>query len=227
MVISGVSGDKAPSSAPRFEPQAPKSAPVTGKRLLPFQGESGQPFFTASTAAQAQSPAARALAQLESSYAELLQSTEITAFNPNEIERYIRAYQKRTGRILTESQRERIMQIASSKDPSLLKLLALEFGIGVDRQAEKKALAALGQLFLERDDSETLQQFLEDGQKDENLKAHVSSLQMLNKIESGVAWYNGLRNWFLGLFKPFIIIFQFLGRIFSGKSASEPSRPVS
>jgi len=218
MVITGVSGDKPPSSAPpRFEPQVPRSAPVSGKRLLPFQGESSQPFFTNSVTAQPQSPAARALAQLESSYAELLQSTEITAFNPNEIERYIRAYQKRTGRILTEGQRERIMNIAASKDPSLLKLLALEFGIGVDRQAEKKALAALGQLFLERDDSETLKQFLDDEQKDDNLKAHVSSLQMLNKIESGVAWYNDLRSRFFGLFRPFILLFQFLGRLFTGR----------
>ncbi|MEB3288183.1 MAG: hypothetical protein VKJ04_11865 [Vampirovibrionales bacterium] len=152
-----------------------------------------QPFQSASTFSAPQDTpkfrtgTERALQQLETRYQAMFEGIQLKYFDPNKIENYIRMAEKRMGMELSEKERIRLIQISKSKDPNILKLLALELRIGIPKRLEQAALAALGELLLQRDDEEALQAYLEDPTKDDNLKAYVRTVMMMNKVERVMA----------------------------------------
>jgi hypothetical protein len=129
----------------------------------------------------------RALAQLESRYQAMVDGIQLKYFDPTKIEQYIRMAEKRAGMEMSDKERFRLIRLAKINNPQLLKLLALELRIGIPKRLEQAALASLGELMLHRDDEDALRGYLDDPSKDDNLKAYVRTVLMMNKTERWMA----------------------------------------
>lgn len=125
----------------------------------------------------------RALENFDVSYQRLMSGINIKAFNPEKIETYMKATEKRTGREFTKKEKDRIRRAAQSNNPDVIRLLALELRVGIPRKLEHNALAAYGELMMNRSDSQTLIRFAKKPTTDPNLKSHIETVIMMNRVE--------------------------------------------
>jgi len=142
-----------------------------------------------------------ALEELEEKYRSLLESVRVENFNPKYISRYIISAEKRRGAPFTPAERKRIKEMATSKDPEVIRLLALELRIGVPRKIERDALASMGNLMLHRED-DALRQFLSSPEKDPNLVAYVKTILMMSHVETWMDRYNRWKRQYGSLVRP-------------------------
>lgn len=145
---------------------------------------------------QAVSSTRHALRELGTAFGHLREAIDLDAFNPHEMAKYITAYEQRTGQLIDAGRREQLMQLAFSRNPQILQMIALELRIGFTKRtkkAERRAMMALGRLVLERDNIDELKAFLEDPEADDNVKAYVQTLVMMNQVETAVSRYQRLR----------------------------------
>lgn len=189
-----------------FKQAGPKSMSKTAfKPWLPFQGLTlpVEPLAQDNvTSGDQRSATERALARLEESYARLVDSINLSRFRPERINQYIARAEKQGGIPMSEEEKVRIRKLAETGDEKTLRLLALELRIGVPEKAEREALAALGELFLHRQDRITLEKFLADHHKDENLKAHVRTLLLVNRVENTMHFCQSVKSDLASLLKP-------------------------
>lgn len=142
-----------------------------------------------------------ALEELEEKYKSLLESVRVEKFNPKYISRYIASAEKRRGAPFTPAERKRIKEMATSKDPEVIRLLALELRIGVPRKIERDALAAMGNIMLHREDA-ALREFLCNPNKDPNLTAYVKTILMMSHVETWMDRYTKLKQQYGSLVRP-------------------------
>lgn len=145
------------------------------------------------------SGAERALQQLEVSYQRLIDGIQLEHFDPKRIETYIKMAEKRSGILMSDEEKGRLVQASQSNDEQILRLLALQLRVGIPRRLEKEALAAMGELMLNREDTSALKKFAQDASKDPNLQAYVRNLLMMNRVESMMARVDKVRVLFSGL----------------------------
>lgn len=177
------------------------SVRITAKQWLPFSGTNlAAPQFKLDAAKPKASEVEKAFDELEKSYEKLLTSINLKAFNRSKIEDYLRLAEKRAGMEISEKEKLRLRKMAQSEDPKVLRLLALELRIGIPRKAEKEAMAALGQMMLYRQDRKSFEKFLAAPDKDENLKAYVRTIIMMNRVEDLMYRYENFKGQVRNLF---------------------------
>ncbi len=178
---------------------------VAANRRLPFQAQKSQvsipPATFVSTANKQLRGAARALAQMEASYEKMIAGIKLEAFDPKKIEDYIRQSEKNSGVVLSEAEKERIRQAAKSRNDKMLRLLALELGVGVPLKHKKQVLYYLGELMINRQDKQALAAFINDPTKDENLKAHVKTVLLAGQVEEVLYKVESFKGQFNSVFK--------------------------
>lgn len=165
------------------------ASPSFGKTVNKTASKPWMPFSTPAATFQNRptvSATEKAIEQLEVSYERLLQSINLKLFRPEKINQYIATAEKRSGTSFSEEEKQQIRLIAQSGDENSTRLLALELRVGIPKKSEREALAALGELMLHRHNTKVLEQFVEDPHNDENLKAHIKTILMVNKVESAM-----------------------------------------
>ncbi len=143
-----------------------------------------------------------ALEELEEKYQDLLRAVDVDKLNPKYLTRYIKRAEERRGGPFTKEEKTGFREMATSKDPEVKRLLALELRVGVPKKVEIEALAAMGNLLLHRDDTRSLEAFIEKPEKDPNLREWVRTTLMMNRVEFWMGRYQHFKSW-AGRFNPF------------------------
>ncbi len=146
----------------------------------------------------------KSLRQLDSSYNTLRESVDLKKFDPAKIDDYLRAAERETGVLMRDEEKAQLRQLAQSQDPNVRKLVALELRVGISEKAEAAALAAMGRLMLHRNQTQALQAYLQDDTKDPNLKAHVKTLLMMNRVEGVLHTYESTKRKVQSLVPPWL-----------------------
>lgn len=149
----------------------------------------------------------KALRQLDTSYTALKESVNLKKFDSAKIEDYFRLAEKRSGFPIPEADKAQIRELVKTQDPELLRMVALELRVGISEKAEKEAMAALGRLILYRENTKALQAYLLDPGKDQNLKAHVKTVLMMNRVEGALSSFESVKRKVKKVLLPWQILF--------------------
>lgn len=183
------SSSRGPASA-----KAKKPASLFGLDALvgPVDEAESASFMPAAPSDRQTTAAAQALEDLEEKYNALVESIDVEKFNPAYISRYIKRAETRRGAPYADHEKKRFREMAKSGNPHLIRLLALELRIGIPKKIERDALAAMGRLMLHRDQAEDLRRFLDQPDKDPNLRNWVQTMLAMNTVEQ---WMGTLQRW--------------------------------
>jgi hypothetical protein len=139
------------------------------------------------------SEAERALLQAERSYEQLKATVDLKQFDPTRMPQYLAQAERRTGIPYEPEEKAMLIEWAESGIPELQRMVAMELRVGISRKAEKEALAAMGQILLNRNNEAALQNFLQNDDNDPNLRAYVQTLIYLNRMEKLLGMYKGIK----------------------------------
>ncbi|MBY0405303.1 MAG: hypothetical protein K2X66_15495, partial [Cyanobacteria bacterium] len=135
----------------------------------------------------------KTLRQLDESYLQLKESVNLKKFDTNKLEDYILKAEKRSGIPYSPEEKMNFRQLTATGNTEMIKMVALELGVGVSEKAEKEAMAALGRLMVHRHQTKALQAFLNQPDKDPNLKAYVRTVMLTHKVESVLSKVEGFK----------------------------------
>ncbi|MBK8189525.1 MAG: hypothetical protein IPK79_03660 [Vampirovibrionales bacterium] len=171
-----------------------KAASLFGLEALvgPVDEAESADLLASSSLERQTTAAAQALEDLEEKYNALVESIDVEKFNPAYISRYIKRAETRRGAPYADHEKKRFREMAKSGNPNLIRLLALELRIGIPKKIERDALAAMGRLMLHRDQAADLRGFLDQPDKDPNLRNWVQTMLTMNTVEQ---WMGALQRW--------------------------------
>ncbi|MBX2861484.1 MAG: hypothetical protein KTR14_09620 [Vampirovibrio sp.] len=189
-----------PKSSPKgsmFSPSfSVSNAPKVGNLLPPmvkFGSENKQAAKPSLTTAE------KAFVAFEKKYTAFVNSVDIAKFYPKKVNQYIKRAEAWNG-AYSEQEIARFKEMAASKNPDLIKQLALEFRVGISKKDEKEAMAAFGRLVvLYRNNITELQKFLQKKDMDPNLRAYVQTLVMMYHVERWLRRYRRVKSYYANL----------------------------